>query len=141
MKKLLTGFLFLQFFLSCSGDEKSNAASENDLDAARNFLEAALDGKWIDAKKLMLQDSTNVQLLELAEDSYINKRNEEKINLMGANPIIHGSRMLGDSVTVVHYSNSYTNKKDSLRIVRVDGEWLIDLKYSLLPLDTTQYAQ
>jgi len=131
MKRVLTAFLFLPFFWACS--ENSTASSETDLDAARNFLNAALAGKWTDARQLVIQDSVNVQLIETAEDRYNGMKNEEKVNYMQAHPILHESRKMGDSVTIVNYSNTYTKKMDSLKIVRQGKEWLIDLKYSLLP--------
>ena len=56
---LLTGFLFLQFFCACSGGEGEDTGgttSENDVDAARNFIRSALDGKYDRARKFMIQD-------------------------------------------------------------------------------------
>jgi hypothetical protein len=41
--KLFTGFLFLQFFCACN-NEGNGTTSENDVDAARNFIQSALEG-------------------------------------------------------------------------------------------------
>jgi hypothetical protein len=51
---------------------------------------------------------------------------------------IHAVKPLNDSVTIVHYSNSYTNVKDSIKAVRINNQWLIDLKYSLAPKQATE---
>jgi hypothetical protein len=138
MKKLFIGFLLLQCAFACNNDKNHKApASENDVDAARNFIRAALDGKWNDARKFMLQDSVNVQLLETAESKYKTKEREDKRGYRESSINLYDTRELNDSTSVINYSNSYMNKRDSLKVVRIGGQWLIDLKYSLLPTDTT----
>lgn len=136
MKSVFFCFLILPFFYSCNDSGsviETSSTPENDLDAARMFIENALDGKWEDAKQFLIQDSTNVQLLSTAESKYSALDGEEKRNYREAEPRFHGTRKVNDSVTIVNYSNSYMNKKDSLKVVRINGQWLIDLKYSLLP--------
>ena len=125
--------------VSCNNDQQNTdiPVSENEVDAARNFIRAALDGKWNEAKDLVIQDSTNVQLIETAQEQYMHKNREEKRNYREANPILYDSRKVNDSITIVNYANSYMKKRDSLKVVRVNGKWMIDLKYSLLPTDTT----
>ena len=44
------------------------------------------------------------------------------INIRNVNPV-------NDSVTIVIYSNSYMNNDDTLRILKTNGQWLVDLKY------------
>ena len=132
MKKLLPGFLLLQMFCACN-ENVNTSTSENDIDAARNFIRAALDGKWNEANTFMIQDSTNVQLLERASDRYITKNKDDKRSYRESSINLYGSRKVNDSITVISYSNSFMNKKDSLKVVRINGQWLIDLKYSLLP--------
>lgn len=126
--------MLLSFFYACNNSNNETANKpENDLDAARMFIRDALDGKWDDAKQFLLQDSTNIQLLETAESKYQNLSKAEQQNYKDAEPRFYDTRKLNDSVTIVNYSNSYMNKKDSLKVVRTNGQWLIDLKYSLLP--------
>ena len=134
MKKTAISFLCLVFFCTCNNnDQGSSRQAENDLDAARLFIRNALDGKWDEAKQFLVQDSVNVQLLETAENKYNALNKQEQQNYKDAEPRFYDSRKINDSITVVNYSNSYMNRKDSLKIVRVNGQWLIDLKYSLLP--------
>ena len=139
MKRLFACLLAVQFLFACNNDKKTS--SENDVDAARNFLDAALDGKWADVKGFLLQDSLNVQLLETAEAKYSKLSSAEKASYMDAHPILHDSRKVNDSVTVVKFSNSYTNRKDSLKVVRIQGQWVIDLKYSFFRTDSTGNVQ
>ena len=80
MKKyILIGFLLIVVGFSCkNNDKKDNATSENDVDAARNFIRAALDGKWNEARNYMVEDSVNVQLLENTEQIYNAISKEDK---------------------------------------------------------------
>jgi hypothetical protein len=140
--KMLTGLLLCVLFLSCSNqDENKDTVSENDTDAARNFIRAALDGKWDNARKFMLQDSTNMQLLDRAESMYQTKEREVKRSYRESNIRFYDTRQLNDSSTVINYSNTYKNEKDSLKVVKINGQWLIDLKYSLLPTDSVSNVQ
>ncbi|MFL5809161.1 MAG: hypothetical protein ACJ749_06535 [Flavisolibacter sp.] len=131
----------LTIFTACKNRTSETVASENDIDAARNFIQAALDGRWEDANKYMLQDSINVQLLETSEQSYRSKSSEDKRGYRESSINLFGSRKIGDSITIVNYSNSFRNKKDSLKVLRIGGQWLIDLKYSLLATDSTKHGQ
>lgn len=134
MKKLFTGFLLLQFFLYCNNEGKESSAtgySENDLDAARNFIKAALEGNYKRARTYTIADSFNQQYIDLFERIYKERMNpEDKRGYRESSINIHSVTPLNDSVTLINYSNSYKNKKDSLKVIRYNGQWLVDLKYS-----------
>ena len=135
--------LSLLLLCACnSSDEvkKTVPASENDMDAARNFIRAALDGKWSEARKFMVQDSVNVQLLDMTEHRYERTDRENKRSYRESSIKLYDSRQVGDSVTIINYANSFMNKKDSLKVMHLKGQWLVDLKYSLLPNDTAKHA-
>ena len=135
--------LLLVFFISCNneGNKETVAASENDLDAARNFIRAALDRKWDDARHYMLKDSSNMEIINSFEDFYQHEDKEERRNYREASITTYDSRKVNDSTTIVNYSNSYKKKRDSIRIVRRNGQWLVDLKYSFLPTDSAKNVQ
>lgn len=140
--KLLTAIIATLVFLSCnSEDQKKETLSENDTDAARNFIRAALDGKWDDARKYMVQDSTNMELIDRSETMYSGMDRQVKRSYRESNIRFYETRVLNDSVTIINYSNTYKNEKDSLKVVKTGGQWLIDLKYSLLPVDSVSNAQ
>src|SRR3982074_3803631 len=130
----LIGFLILHlFFLVCnSGDQnKTPAKSENDIDAARNFIQSALAGDYKKAKSFILNDSLNQQYIDAFERNYNQRMSlEDKMGYREASINIHLVKPLNDSTTIVNYSNSYKNKNDSLKVVRSNGQWLVDLKYS-----------
>jgi hypothetical protein len=123
----------LLFFFSCVNNNQESTAGkpENDVDAARMFIRNALDGKYTDARKLMLQDSLNLELLDAFQHNYETRMSrEDKRGYRESSINMHNVRQLNDSTTVVNYSNSYKNQQDSLKLVRKNGDWLVDFKYS-----------
>jgi hypothetical protein len=138
-------FCYLVLLISitaCNNNEPERGTitnSENDVDAVRNFIRSALDGKWKDARRFMLMDSTNAQLLDAYEDNYrMHMEPEDKRGYREASVILYDTRHVNDSVSIVQYANSFKKQKDSVKAVRIDGRWLIDLKYSFPQTDTAQ---
>lgn len=104
---------------------------ENDVDAARMFIRTALDGNYKQARNLIMADSSNLQLLDNLERAYLHNNDAmEQRGYREAAIRIHETKKLNDTASVVVYSNSFKNKKDSVKAVRVGSDWLIDLKYS-----------
>ena len=128
IRVILTCFGFLCIIISCKNEEKSSQ-SENNLDAARNFIRSALDGKFNEARNYMLQDSLNNNYLDVAERSYKNSDQAVKDNYRASTIIIHNLSDINDSVSVLIYSNSFKNDHDTLRVIRANDKWLVDLKY------------
>ena len=54
---------------------------------------------------------------------------EEKEKHQEASIRIHQNRKLNDSTSIIYYSNSYKNIQDSLKVIKANGEWLVDFKY------------
>lgn len=130
MKRVLFSFLFLQFFWACNNPDKEAAKPEGDLDAARTFIRDALDGRFSAARQLMLPDSTNDQRMTDTERTYQNMSQADKVGQRNATIQIHKTREVSDSIKIVSYSNSYKNIIDSLRLVRINEQWLVDLKFT-----------
>jgi len=131
MKKLiqLGSFLFL-FSASCkNADKNTTTQGENDIDAARNFIRAALDGNYDNGKKMLLGDSTNYQYFAEFKKSHENMNAEEKKKYKEASINVHSVTPLNDSLTIIIFSNSYKNDHDTLRVLKNNGQWKIDLKY------------
>jgi len=62
---------FLLFFaLACKDAAKESPVAENNINAATDFIRAALDGKFQIAKKYMLADSVNLNYLEIADSMW-----------------------------------------------------------------------
>ena len=125
-------FLFLFFFAACNSHDKNAApVSENDVDAARNFIDAALKGHYDEARALVVPDSTNNAWVDLFKRNYQERMSQsDKAGYRDASINIHNVRSINDSTTIVNYSNSFKKQDDSLRVVRRAGNWLVDLSYS-----------
>ncbi|MET0634587.1 MAG: hypothetical protein ABWZ25_01085 [Chitinophagaceae bacterium] len=126
MKKILF-FSFVLVSLAACRDEDESA--DTDLNVATNFIQSALKGDFKKAEKYMVDDSLNKE--DLATVARLNARlpKSEKDAYSGASIRIHDNRKINDSATVVTFSNSYRNKVDSLKVVRINGKWLVDFKY------------
>jgi len=123
-------FLLL-FAAACNNQDKKaeESRSENDIDAARNFIRAALDGKFNEAKTFLLADSANIQYFDLNERNYQRINPDHKRYYREATINIHNVTPENDSTTIVIYSNSFKNDHDTLRVVKKQNQWLVDLKY------------
>lgn len=131
MKKLVAGFLILSFFYACNNSDKASSGKpENDLDAARIFIRDALDGKFEKARQLMLRDSTNDQTMDVTERNYEKMSHQDRVGYRNASIQIHHTREVNDSTRIITYSNSFKNQKDSLKLVRLNSQWLVDLKFT-----------
>ena len=130
MKKIMSSLLIF-VLLACNSEDRqsSSTVSDSDIDAARNFIQAALVGDFDKAKTYMVNDSLSLQ--DLNAIVRLNERltKEEKEKYQTASIRIHNDRKLNDSTSIIHYSNSYKNKVDSLKVVKHNGVWLVDFKY------------
>jgi len=132
--------LFLFIFTNCNNSDKETkeGKSESDVDAARNFLDAALKGDFKLASSYMVQDSTNLGYLAVTERKYGQMDGDQKRNLRNASLRFYSPLLQNDSTTITVFANSYKNDKDTLRIIKKNGQWLVDLKYLFEhDLDTT----
>jgi hypothetical protein len=129
-KKNLLPLLFLTILFSCkSSDKKAEPKSDNKMDAARNFIRATLDGKFDDAKNYMLADSLNMNYLEVAQRSRQNTDQATKDGYRSSSIRFHETINQNDSVSIIVFSNSFKNDHDSLKVIKKENEWLVDLKY------------
>ena len=120
--------LFTVFIFACNNAGQTSKA-ENDIDAARDFIRAALDGNFDIARNYMLQDSSNMQYLDAVDRNYVKMDPVTKSNYLSASITIHLVNPLNDSTTIVIYSNSFKNDKDTLKVLKSNNGWLVDLKY------------
>lgn len=130
MKKIFFACtVLLMVAAACNTTDKNSTKSENNIDAARNFIQSALNGDFDKARLYMVDDSLNRE--DLNAIVRLNERltPEEKDQYKTASIRIHETRNINDSASVIYYSNSYRNKKDSLKVVKIDNEWKVDFKY------------
>lgn len=130
--------LLLIVFSACNSEDLKAPESENDVDAARNFIRAALDGRFDLVKSYMLQDSTNMQYIEnVAQPLYERFPDSVSRSYKAASINVHNVQKQNDSTTIVIYSNSYKRQQDTLKVVKVSDKWLVDLKYLFQHDDST----
>jgi hypothetical protein len=142
MKSIALISSFLLLLMACNNSDKEAEKSDNDMDAARNFLNAALKGDYKHASEYMLRDSANQEYLNVSERSYQHRSSDAKAKLKAASLRFFDTQQVNDSTTITVFANSYTNKKDTLRIVKANGQWLVDLKYLFEhSMDTSHYNQ
>lgn len=120
------------FACNNSNNEPEEIKPENGMDAAGKFLRAALDGDYRKAKTLLVKDSTNQQMIDIYEWNYNNRMTpEDKTEYKKASiRFLKETHAVNDSVTIVHFSNSYKDKNDSLKVIRANGQWFIDLNFT-----------
>ena len=127
----------MAFFSACRNNTTDRSdttnTSENDVDAARNFIRLFLNGDLEKARTMLVQDTLNSQIFDAYERIYNHRSAEEKNRYKGSTIKIHSVRTVNDSVSVVSYSNSFKKIVDSLKVMKDKGNWKIDLKYSLTP--------
>jgi len=124
---VIAGALAMMFLAGCQGGGEQNVA-ENDLDAARGFVQAALKGKYDRAADFMLHDSLNDERLDAV--SRMELSSDEKQGLWDASINIHSRKLINDSTSIIVYSNSFHKEnKDTLKVVKKEGKWLVDFKY------------
>jgi len=112
---------------SGSGDKKV----ETDIDVANVFIRDMLDNKLKDAEGLVLPDEENKQYFEVIRQQYSKKDAAELEKYKSSSIIINEVSPVNDSVSIVNYSNSYNKQdKNKLKMVRKEGKWLVDLKYT-----------
>lgn len=110
---------------SCSEPEGFKAP-EDGLDAASSFVRATLDGDYAKAERYVMQDEEDLRLFERYKAHMKQVPEKERLGLKSANMIIDSVRTPSDSVTMVHYSNTFHRKPTRLKAVRVAGGWWID---------------
>ena len=139
MIKILQLLLLAFIIASCNNsDTKSEEQSkpQDEMDAAAQFIRAALDGNYPKAKSFLINDSTNKQMIDIYENNYNNRMtpDDKKAYKSASIRFLKETHKVNDSTTIVHYSNSYKNIGDSLKVIKIDGQWFIDLNFTFQPL-------
>ncbi len=117
------------FFISCKDGAYSKA--EDAQDAGREFIRASLDGNYQKALFYLYrdEDDTNVMLLDKQKKNYDQMKEEEKVNYKEASIRAISIEPVNDSTVNYVYTNSYKpHDTTTIKIIRVNNEWLVDLK-------------
>lgn len=129
IKKLLSAFALYIILLSCNNGTKKEPVT--DTGVATTFIRAVLDNDFITAEKYLLKDETNQQFFESFRHQYQLKDKAELDKYKAADILINNLDTQNDSLTIINYSNTYKkDMKTNLKLMRLNGQWLIDLKYT-----------
>jgi membrane peptidoglycan carboxypeptidase len=102
-----------------------------DIEVTRAFIKDILENNFKEATDFVLPEATNDQYLSLFKKYFESKSKEELEQYKNADIVINEITNLNDSVTIVNYSNTYKkNEKNKVKVVRKNGQWLVDLKYT-----------
>ncbi len=126
----LAYILLASFFIySCTGNEKKEPVT--DTDVATAFIRSTLDNDLKTAEKFILPDDTNHQYFETFKRQYQQKDKAVLDKYKTAEVVIDELKPESDTVHTLVYSNTYTNKKDKLKLVWKNGKWMVDFKYTV----------
>jgi hypothetical protein len=126
MKKIFLSLLVISVF-ACN-NERTFKKAENAQDAGREFIRASLDGDYDKANFYLYEDSTNQFLLGRWKKDYANLSVDEKQKYKDADIMVLNITPENDSVTRYKYFNSYKKDTTIIKVLRINGEWLVDLK-------------
>jgi hypothetical protein len=115
-------------FLAACGDSHSFKKAEDAQDAGREFIRASLDGNYEKASFFLYPDTTNQMLLNKWKKDYASMDHEVQKKYRDADILPLNIQTVNDSVTSYTYANSYKKDTTTIRVVRIHGEWLVDLK-------------
>src|ERR1700733_12749715 len=124
IKKFLLPSMLL---LAACGDPHSFKKAEDAQDAGREFIRASLDGNYEKASFFLYPDSTNLLLLNKWKKDWAVMDHEIQKKYQDADIFVIQLQPLNDSVTLYTYANSYKKDTTTIKVVRINKEWLVDL--------------
>ncbi len=125
IKKILLPSLLL---LAACGSSHSYKKAEDAQDAGREFIRASLDGDYEKASFYLYTDTTNQMLLSKWKQDYDQLDHEERKKYKDADILPINIQTINDSVTSYTYANTYKKDTTTIKVIRVKGDWLVDLK-------------
>ena len=129
MKRTLLFGLICAIGLSACNNKKQ--VTNSDIGVAQAFIKDILENDFKEAETLVLKEETNKQYFDLFKKEFESKDVSELENYKNSEIIINEISPVSDSVSIINYSNSFKkDKSNKLKMVRVDGRWLVDLKYT-----------
>ncbi|HEX5024982.1 MAG TPA: hypothetical protein VFV68_06905 [Agriterribacter sp.] len=126
---LIPAFFAFTIASGCTANQQYKKP-DDPLEAGREFIRFALDGDMRSAKIFILPDAANERLFEKIEKKYAAESPEERSRYKDASIIINKSQSINDSTAIINFSNSYKREDSEIMLVKVNGEWWVDFKYT-----------
>lgn len=127
IKRILSFCLVIAIIAACNTDTSYQKAADAE-EAGTQFIRALLDGNYEKARFFMLKDDDNQMVLDRWKTEYYKYSTDTVIAFKNASIRPITIEALNDSTSRYTYTNSFTNDTTSLQVVRVNNEWLVDLK-------------
>jgi hypothetical protein len=125
---LVLGLLLL---FACKNEEEEYHKPESAIDAGREFIQQSLRGKFNAANRYMLQDEDNQFWLAKWSKEFNKSTEQDKAGFSkAAITIFEVEDVIPDSVTIINFSNSYKKRRQKIKVVKWNGEWKVDFKYT-----------
>ena len=112
---------------ACNGKQQDYRKAEDALDAGREYINACLQGDFLKASFYSVVNDKNTELLKELEKSYRQKDKEGRQQFRTASINISEVKDLNDSITEIHYSNSFDKQPHTLQVLKQNNNWLVDL--------------
>ena len=125
--KTLFALASLLLIIGCNAG-KTFKKAEDAQDAGRQFIRASLDGDYEKARFYLLKDSLNQLLINRWKQGFDKMDKDTRQQYREASILPINITAINDSVTSYTFSNSFRKDTTTVHIVRVHGDWLVDLK-------------
>ena len=127
MKKTAS-LLFLLAAFACNSNHEYKKATDPE-QAGTEFIRASLDGDYKKARFFLLNDPDNLLLIEKQQANYEHLTESQKREYKNASIRPISIKPENDSVTnYTYYQSSNVKDTTTIRIVRRNNDWLVDLK-------------
>jgi hypothetical protein len=128
LKKILLISFISVAVVSCSNTAKKVPVT--DVEVATAFIRDILDNNFDEAEQFLLKNETNKELFSRFKKDYSTKKEEVLEKYKKADILVNETSYVTDSIFIFNYSNSYTREAKNLKLVRVNGKWLVDFQYT-----------
>lgn len=130
LKKYLLFAILAAVICSCNSGKKKEPVT--DMDVATTFVRSLLDNNFAEAEQYLYKDETNNEIFKRFKAKYGQQDKAVLEKYRQAEIIVNEtSTVQADSIYIFNYSNSYRPAdKTVLKLVRINGKWLVDLKYT-----------
>lgn len=128
--KLIYALFATLFVITGCEQPQGFVEPEDPLDAGREFVRATLDGNFEKAALYVNDDIEDKDLFVRYENFMKRQPQKIKLQFKSASIIINHVENENDSITIMNYSNSYTNKPTELKILKHENKWRVDLSYT-----------
>jgi len=128
-KNICMALLIGAGLLSCN-HPAGYSKPDDGLDAGREFIRAVLDGDYEKAQ-LYIPRNEDDRLFFDRYKTYMRERTPEELRgLKSSSIIVNKVEPSGDTLVLINYANSFSKKPMDVKVVRREGEWWVDFKYT-----------